>query len=356
MPDPFSAFDYLADGDAEGGKDAASRHVARLFVAFLYTSVTVAITDLGIPVVLAGAGKALTAAEVAAGTGTDPDATARLLKAGTAVGLVSEDADGRFTLTDPGNHLRPGRVGDLTGFWAKPILQTIGALADHVRTGRRVNPAEPGGFWDYLGSHPEEAARFSGAMGHATSCLLAALTEAGYRPPSSQRIVDVGGNRGTLLAWFLKAVPGATGVVFDRPESLAAAPGYLASAGVADRADLVEGSFLTEVPDGDLHLLSQVLHNWDDENVRLIAVNCARAARPGGWLVVIEYVLPTGPEPSAGHMIDMIMMTLFGGRERTLEEHRALIEPAGYTFARGGPVGNHAGWQPPWSVLEFRRN
>ena len=76
-------------------------------------------------------------------------------------------------------------------------------------------------------------------------------------------------------------------MVLDRPESLAAAPGYLASAGVADRTELAAGNFLTKVPSGDLHVLSQVLHNWDDENVRRIAANCARAARPGSSLVVI---------------------------------------------------------------------
>jgi hypothetical protein len=159
----------------------------------------------------------------------------------------------------------------MAGFWLAPTREALGQLADHVRSGRRVNPAVPGGFWDYLGSHPEDTARFSRAMGYATSRLLEALTAAGYRPPPCQRIIDVGGNRGTLLAWFLAAVPGATGVVFDRPESLAAAPDYLASAGVADCAELVAGSFLTEVPNGDLHVLSQVLHNWDDENVRRIA-------------------------------------------------------------------------------------
>jgi len=233
----------------------------------------------------------------------------------------------------------------------------MAGLADHVRSGRRVSPAAPGGFWDYLGSHPDHAAGFSRAMGYVTSRLLAALTAAGYCPPPCQRIVDVGGSRGTLLAWFLQAVPGATGVVLDRPESLAAAPDYLACAGVADRAELVAGNFLTEVPGGDVHVLSQVMHNWDDENVRRIAGNCARAARPGGWLVLIEYALPSVPEPANGHLQDILMMVLFGGRERTLEEHRELIEPAGYIFTRQLPVGaSTTGQQPPWQVLEFRRD
>jgi SAM-dependent methyltransferase len=276
-----------------------------------------------------------------------------------AVGLLAADSSGRFTLTEMGNRLEPGTgsLADLAGFWMAPIRDAMAGLADHVRTGRQVNPAAPGGLWDYLGSHPDNAARFSRAMGYVTSRLLAALTAANYRPPPCQRIVDVGGSRGTLLAWFLNAVPGATGVVLDRAESLAAAPDYLSSAGVADRTGLVAGNFLTEVPDGDLHLLSQVMHNWDDQNVRQIAGNCARAARPGGSLVLIEYAIPPVPEPANGHLQDILMMVLFGGRERTLEEHRKLIEPAGYTFTREVSLGATAtGQQAPWHVLEFRRD
>jgi len=347
-----SIYDYLAGDD----DDAAGRRVLEMFhVGLLNAPIAVAMMDLAIPGLLAD--KALTAEEVAAAAGTDGDATARLLRAGIAVGLVSADSSGRFTLTELGSRLGPGAgsVGDIAGFWLAPMRNAMDGLADHVRRGRQVNPAAPGGVWDYFGSHPADTVKFSRAMGYATSRLLAAMTAAGYRPPPARRIVDVGGSRGTLLAWFLKAVPEATGVLFDRPESLAAAPGFLASAGVADRTELVPGDFLSEVPDGDVHVLSQVLHNWDDENIRRIIANCARAARPGGSLVVIEYVLPPVPEPVVGQVMDVLMMVLLGGRERTLDEHRGLIEPAGYTFTREVPVGAPPGQQPPWRLLEFRR-
>lgn len=351
MPES-SIYDYLA-GDFD---DAAGRRVLEMFyMGLLNAPIAVAVVELGIPGLLAD--KALTAEEVAAAAGTDPDATARLLRAGIAVGLAAVDSSGRFTLTELGSRLGPGNgsVADNAGFWLAPTMSAMSGLAEHVRSGRRVNPAAPGGIWDYFGSHPADTVKFSRAMGYATSRLLAAMTGAGYRPPSARRIVDVGGNRGTMLAWFLKALPEATGVLFDRPESLTVAPGYLASAGVADRTELVPGNFLTEVPDGDVHVLSQVLHNWDDENVRRIVANCARAARPDGSLVVIEYVLPPVPQPVVGHVMDVLMMVLVGGRERTLEEHRALIEPAGYTFTREVPVGAPPGQQPPWRLLEFRR-
>jgi hypothetical protein len=231
----------------------------------------------------------------------------------------------------------------------------MAGLADHVRSGRKVDPSAPGGFWDYLAGHPEDVPKFVRAMGSATARLVQGLTDADYRPPSSKLIVDVGGSRGTLLAWLLNAVPEARGIVFDRPESLVAAPAFLESAGVADRAETVGGTFLTEVPEGDMHVLSRVLHNWDDDGCRRIIGNIAKAARPGASLVLIEYVLPSVPEPTVGHMMDVMMMVLYGGRERTVEQHRAIVEPAGYTFSREVPIGGVDGMQPPLKVLEFRR-
>jgi SAM-dependent methyltransferase len=352
MPES-SIYDYLA----EDYDDAAERQALQfLQVALLNAPIAVAMMELGIPALLAD--KALTAQEIAAAAGTDPDATTRLLRAGVAAGVAAADAGGGFTLTELGTRLGAGAgsVTDLAGFWLAPMRNALDGLAEHVRSGRRVDPAAPGGVWDYFGAHPADTARFSRAMGYVTSRLLAAMTAAGYRPPAARRIVDVGGNRGTMLAWFLTAVPEAAGVLFDRPESLAAAPGFLASAGVADRTELVPGNFLAEVPDGDLHLLSHVLHNWDDENVRRIVANCARAARPGGSLVVVEFVLPPAPEPVVGYAMDVLMMVLLGGRERTLAEHRELIEPAGYAFTREVPVGAPAGQPPPWRLLEFRRS
>jgi predicted O-methyltransferase YrrM len=352
MPES-SIYDYLA----EDHDDATERQVLELFqVSLLNAPIAVAMVELGIPGLLGD--KALTGEEVAAAAATDPEATGRLLRAGVAVGLAAVDAGGRFTLTELGRRIGagPGSVADMVGFWLAPTRDALGGLAEHVRSGRRVDPAAPGGMWDHFGSHPADTVKFSRAMGYVTSRLLAAMTAAAYRPPPARRIVDVGGNRGTVLAWFLAAAPEAAGVLFDRPESLAVAPAFLASAGVADRTELVPGNFLVEVPDGDLHVLGHVVHNWDDANVRRIVANCARAARPGGALVVVEFVLPPVPEQAIGPVMDLLMMLLVGGRERTVEEHRGLIEPAGYAFTREVPLGAPPGQPPPWRLLEFRRD
>lgn len=350
-PEAYSVLDLLPDG----GNDETARQLAQLLAGYLQTPIAVAIINLGITEVLEGT--SLTAGEIAEGTESAPDATARLLRAGMAVGLVAGESGGRFTLTELGRRLGPayGSIGEIAGMWLPPIREALGGLDEHVRSGRQVDPSAPGGFWEYLGTHPQEAVRFSRAMGAATSRLLVSLSGSGYRPPSSKRVIDVGGNRGTVLAWLLRELPEADGVVFDRPEALRTTAEYLAAMGVADRTEPVGGSFFTEVPEGDLHVLSRVLHNWDDDRARVIIGNCAKAARPGGSLVLIEYVLPSEPVPTVGHLMDVLMMVLYGGRERTVEEHRALVEPAGYTFTRDVPVGAVGGRAAPVRILEFRK-
>ncbi len=115
---------------------------------------------------------------------------------------------------------------------------------------------------------------------------------------------------------------------------------------------LATGDFPRAVPRGDLHVISQVLHNWDDEHVRRIAGHCHRASRPGGALMVIEYVLPDGPEPSLAHLMDLIMMMAVGGRERTMAELGALLGSADYRLVRDTPLADVL----PWRVLEFQRS
>ena len=112
------------------------------------------------------------------------------------------------------------------------MRNALDGLAEHVRSGRRVDPAAPGGVWDYFGNLSRRHRQVLPC--HGLRHLTPARGHDGsrrYRPLSARRIVDVGGNRGTMLAWFLAAVPEAAGVLFDRPESLSAAPGFLAFSG-----------------------------------------------------------------------------------------------------------------------------
>jgi hypothetical protein len=162
--------------------------------------------------------------------------------------------------------------------------------------------------------------------------------------------VDVGGSRGTLLAYLLQGAPGAAGAVLDRAEALAEAPKVLDDAGVADRVDLVPGNFFAAVPPGDVHLLSNILHDWDDPASRAILRGCYRAGRPGSLLLVFTFLLTGSASPPHPPLMDLLMMTVEGGRERTLPELRGLVESAGYEFLRNVPLDGPM----PWHVLEFR--
>ena len=328
--------------------------VGRLVEGMMTAQVTTVLARLAVADELAGG--PLTAGELAARTGADPDALGRLLSAAAVYGLVRKQDAGRYALTPAGSLLRTDVKGSAraiaVGFLGAPHWQGAGMLEEIVRSPDPVNPARPGGIYDYYGQHPEEAAWFARAMALVTGIMADQLARTSFRPLASGRIVDVGGSQGTVLAYLLRAFPAARGVLLDRAEGLAGAPGYLAGAGVGDRVELVAGDFLREVPPGgDLYVLSQILHNWDDESARAIVRNCHRAGRPGSGLLVIDWVLPKGPEPSLAHLMDLIMMMILGGRERTRAEHEAMLGGEGYELVRDTALDAVL----PWRILEFQR-
>jgi O-methyltransferase domain len=348
LPDGMSLYAAIL------GDSADDSQLAWMMEGLLTAQVTSALARLGVPDHLADG--PLTASELASRVGAGADALARLLAAAAVYGLVTRDGSGRHALTPTGALLRTGAPGSArslaVGYFSLPFWESAGRLAETVRSGERVNPAAPGGIYDYYQGQPDEAVWFARAMAQVTSILVGQLEQTGFKPLGSGRIVDVGGSRGTLLAHLLNTDPLATGVLFDRAEALAEAPAFLAEAGVGDRVELAAGDFREEVPaDGDVYVLSQTLHNWDDEQVRTIVGNCHRASRAGGSLLVIEYVLPPGPEPSLAHVMDLIMLMAVGGRERTSAEHEALLGSVGYALARDTPLTDVL----PWRVLEFQR-
>src|SRR6266699_1706826 len=224
----------------------------------LMAQIALIVARLGIPDLMAAGPRPV--ADLADETGADPDALGRVLAAAAVYGLVRRDGTGRYELTGTGELFRTDVEGSArslaAGFLGPPMWMVGSGIADVVATGK-VNPAGPGGLYEYYGKHPDEAMWFGRAMGRVTTTMVTELAASGFRPLASGRIVDLGGGRGTLLAYLLGADPGATGVLYDRAEALAEAPQVLADAGLTGRAELVPGSFLQEVPPGDLYVLSQ---------------------------------------------------------------------------------------------------
>ena len=328
------------------GHGAAGEQASVAIEGLLMAQVTLVLARLGIPDLIAAGPRPV--AELAAGTGANADALGRVLAAAAVYGLVRRNDAGLYVLTGVGELFRTdveGSARSLAAAWLGPPMWTVGGNIGEVIATGKVNPGAPGGMYEYYGKHPGKPCGSAGRWAGSPAPWWANSPR-----PASGRIVDLGGGRGTLLAYLLGTDPDATGVVFDRVEALAEAPQVLAGAGLGGRAEFITGDFLREVPPGDLYVLSQVLHNWQDEQVRAVLGNCRKAGRPGNSIMVIELMLPDGPEPSLAHIMDLIMLTTVGGRERTRTQHEELMAEEGYHLARDTPLARVL----PWRILEFQ--
>ena len=281
------------------------------------------------------------AGELAHATGAPPEVLARFLGACAALGLLERRPDDVFALTPLGEWLRADHrsLRDLAVAMAAPgHWRSIERLFDTVRTGE---PAAPGvlgaSLWEYYRDNPEEGASFAAAMSNISD-VVAEEVVAHLDVSPFRRIVDVGGSQGVLLARLLEENPRAEGVLFDRPEVLAGARAALGARGLTARVELVGGDFFDEVPGGgDLYLLKHIVHDWDDERATRILRNCHRAGGPGSRLVLVERVL--GPTSHAvDYVADLLMLVMFGGKERSRAEFEALLAAVGYRLERASPL------------------
>jgi hypothetical protein len=164
-----------------------------------------------------------------------------------------------------------------------------------------------------------------------------AAVTAAYDFGEARTIVDVGGGVGTLLRTILEANPAAGGVLFEQPTVIRDAQ----LGEVAGRTSLIEGNFFASVPaGGDLYLLSHIVHDWPDEAAVRILTRCREAAGPDGRMLLVEMVLPADDQPHPARFLDLVMLTMAGGRERTAEEYRWLLAQAGWELTRIIPTAS----------------
>ena len=286
--------------------------------------------ELGFADQLAAGGKS--ARDGAAAVGTDPDATSRLLRMLASVGVVAQD-DTRFTLTPLGATLRadvPGSMRDMARAQTMPgHWLPWGRLTDAIRTGTRQTAAALGmEIFDHYANHAGEREAFVAAM-NGLSSLVAKEAPRVYDASAHRVVCDVGGSSGTIAAGFLRANPTLRGIVFDLPEVAPRATAALAEAGLADRCRAVGGDFFADVPVADLYVMKHVLHDWNDEQCTTILRNCAQHLEPGGRLLLLEMVIPDDGRPSAAQLMDLNMLVVTQGRERTAGQYAELLAAAG---------------------------
>jgi len=281
----------------------------------------------------------LAAKEIARQAGSDPDASERLLRTLASFGIFTEDADGRFALTPLADALRADAPVSMRGMallLGHPYQwEDWGHLIDSVRTGEPVMETLRGmGGYQFLAANPDFAQVFEGGMGTLSDLETVPVAE-GYDYAKFDTLVDVFGGRGAVLAEILQRAPDTRGVLFDQRAEHLGAQKFLEEAGVADRASVDTGELFGTVPaGGDGYLLKHIVHEWPEAKSLEILRNVRKAIRDDGTVLLVEFVLPDGNAPHPGKLVDLWLMILMGGRERTRAQYAELLGKAGFELTR----------------------
>ncbi|HEX4829738.1 MAG TPA: methyltransferase [Trebonia sp.] len=280
-----------------------------------------------------GPGDGAALADVAKRAGADPGALGRMLRHLVHHGVFTEPSPGRFAANQPAALLRTGQPAatwlDLDGFGGRMDL-AFTALAHTVRTGQPAWEQVFGQpFWAYLDANPAISASFDATMEvDAGSTAVAG----GYDWAPVRHVADIGGGTGTLIAAVLRAGPHLRGTLAELPATAARARQYLSDAGLGDRCAVVGQSFFDPLPPGaDVYLLSRVIHDWGDDEATAILRRCAQAAGSTGRVLMIESAAVA--RPAAFAEMNLRMLVLAGGRERTVDDYCALAVGAGLRVA-----------------------
>ncbi|WP_436314750.1 methyltransferase [Variovorax sp. LjRoot84] len=275
--------------------------------------------------------------QLAVAVGADVDALHRVLRLLAAQGLFELRGDevlhtpmSRLLRTDHPRSMRPlARMMGLAVHWS-----SYGRFDHALRTGRpAIEQVAEGGLWAHLARHPDEGVIFDAAMQARSQVQVPAVVGA-YDFTRFALIGDIGGGRGHLLRAVLDAAPRATGVLFDLPQ-------VLRDVQQSERLSLHPGDFFKDpVPACDAYLLMEVIHDWGDEESLAIFRAIRREAPPAARLLIVEWLLTDDPGPQWTKTIDIHMLAVVGGRQRTLDEYRRLFEPAGFSLQRAIPTAS----------------
>jgi hypothetical protein len=280
-----------------------------------------------------------TAAELARLTGTHSPSLYRALRALASVGVFTDDGQGRFAQTPLSETLRSDTPGSMRALAIVELGQehfpAWGNLMHSIKTGEiAFDNLFKQNAWEYYAQNPEDASNFNQSMKGLTEMVNAAVLEA-YDFSGVGKLVDVAGGTGRLISAILAAHPRTRGVLFDLPHVIAEAGPLLDAAGVRDRCETSTGDFFRSVPEGgDAYVMKWIIHDWDDGKSTAILKNINRAMDENGKLLLIEMVVPEGNQPDLSKFLDLDMMVMTGGRERTEAEFNSLLAASGFKLTR----------------------
>ncbi|TMK80277.1 MAG: methyltransferase [Actinobacteria bacterium] len=280
------------------------------------------VADLRVADALAGGARSVE--EIAREVGADPDVLHRLLRALASDGVFAEEERGVFRNTEASELLHESGWGDFAHLFGGDWHRAVGELD---ASGEATFPRTFGtDFWSWLAEHPEERAAFDRAMTQGTEARVERLGVLDWR--GDETVVDVGGGNGALLVELMRQQPGLSGIVFDLPETVRD------EGALGDRIEFVEGSFFERVPQGDVYVLSTILHDWDDERAQEILRTIHAAGSDETRLLILDAVVPAGNDPGGAKWLDLLMLVLSAGRERDETQWRELLGSAGFEPVR----------------------
>jgi hypothetical protein len=313
-------------------------HLTQLVTGFRITQAIYVSAKLGIADRLPAGPQPI--AVLADATGTHSPSLGRLL---SSVGVFARDADSRFrntALSEPLKETHPRSMRGLALMYGSPWTWTPwGSLDETVRTGQPAFDRTYGrSMFEYLAANPGDGAIFDQAMSSTSARDLAQILDA-YDFSRFDCIADVGGGHGAFLQAILSRYPGLRVILADQASVVVNA--RLMKGPLASRCTIVPTDFLNAVPAGaDCYVLKQVIHNWGEEDAVRILGNVRRAMRPDGRLLLIGNVLKEANVPDPGRSLDIHMLVMLPGRERTALEIAALLDQAGFAVVRVIPAGS----------------
>ena len=318
------------------------RQSARFLTAeansYVYACCLRVVAQLGVADLLSDG--AMRVGHLAERVSADEHALYRVLRLLATRGIFRETEAGVFVLMELGASLRSdARFSVREGISAATtpaIYRAGGELLHSVMTGEpAVNHVFGESLFDYFGSHASDGAEFHSGMGQY-SVIESANFVRECRLPETGTVVDVGGGQGSLLLMILQRHRGLHGVLFDLPPVIA--NHRMGELEDASRWQVVGGSFFDSVPAGDVYVIQYVLHNWDDESCLEILRNCRRGMAPGGRVIIHDMIVPSGNEPDQSKVLDIVMLSIVTGRERTRQEFEHLLHAAGLRIVHITPA------------------
>lgn len=276
------------------------------------------------------ADRPMTAADLAAQTGMNADALSRMLRVLVAHDVFAHGAEG-YRHTPASELLRtdhPHSLRALAQMVGMPVMwNDFGELAAVAKSGK---PAlDWAALVAYFAAHPRESSLFNQAM-VGKSARVTPVVNAAYDFSAFRVIADVGGGHGHLLRAILEQTPTATGILFDLPHVVAEVAGQS-----PERLRVQPGDFFNDaLPAADAYLLMEVIHDWADQDAGRILAAIRRAAPAQARLLIIEALVSESPGPHPSKILDVFMLAVTGGRERTPAEYEALLASTGFRVQR----------------------